>query len=61
MFGPFGFPGFGILPSYYPYLAAVGLGRCNCPNTLQFLPSFFFTGVTPQPGVSPFLFAPRRF
>jgi hypothetical protein len=42
----FGFPSFGcggVLPSYYPYLASVGFGRCNCPNTLQFLPPFFFT------------------
>ena len=42
MFGSFGFPGFGfhgILPSYYPYLVAMGLGRCNCrPAPQPFIP-----------------------
>lgn len=36
MFGPLGFSRFGlgfggILPSYYPYLAANGFGRCCGP------------------------------
>ena len=52
MFGAF--PGYGgVLPSYYPYLAAMGVGRCNCPNTLQFLPPFFFTGVIRPPTIVP--------
>jgi hypothetical protein len=53
MFGPFGvFPRFGfggILPSYIPYLVASGFGRCHCPNPLQNLPAFVFTGVIPSP------------
>jgi len=56
MFGPFGgfFPGFGgILPSYYPYLAAMGFGRCCCPNPLQNLPPFVLFGTIPQQGISP--------
>jgi hypothetical protein len=60
-FRSFGFPGFfpgfgfgGILPSYIPYLASTGLGRCNCPDTLQLLPPFLFTGVIQRPVFQPF-------
>lgn len=58
MFGSFGvFPGVcchGILPTYIPYLVAMGVGRCHCPNPLQNLPAFVF-----QPVITPFPF--RRF